>query len=151
MKKVIKNIILHFTSYAKLKFDASDFVNLRINGIKKTKFLNSIINEMQEELCTTSVMFTLKKECNKEINIEHDGMGTIKSNPFDYIDNGGQIRTIELVYEDNTNEYIKIALFDDSLEPENNFHCESKLLVNGDLYVSLDESVNKDLSNFSCK
>lgn len=149
--KIIKNIILHFTSYAKLVFSAKDFIDFRIYDIKKSIYLNSTTNEMQEELYTTCAIFTLKKDCNKEIVIEHDGMGTLKAKIFDYIGNGCQIKAIEFIYEDGTNEYIKVALFDDNPEPENNFHCESKILENGDLHVILDKKVNENLSGIRCK
>lgn len=147
----IKKTIIHFTSYAKLIFNANDFIDLRIYDIKKSIYLNSTTNEMQEGLYTTCVIFTLKKDCNKEIVIVHDGVGTIKAKIFDYIGNGCQIKAIEFIYEDGTNEYIKVALFDDSPEPENNFHCESKILGNGDLHVVLDEKINEDLSGIECK
>lgn len=151
MNKKTKNIIFHFTSYEKLEFCIDDFADFRIYNIRKNKYLNIITGEMEEYLYTTSAYFVLKKECDKELTIDLDGMGTIRTTPFKTIFNGCQIYAIEFVYKDGTNEYIKIALFDDSPEPENNFHCESKILENGDLYVALDENINKDLSNIKCR
>ena len=145
MDKKIITLILHFTSYAKLMFSINDFSEFRIYDINKSLILDPIFNELKEHLSTTSIYFILKKECDKEVTIDLDGMSTIKTTPFKEIGNGCQIKAIEFIYEDDTSEYINIALFDYSPEPENNFHCESKVLENGDLRVILDKNINKDL------